>query len=150
MAPVTLRSRLAAPGLGLSARSERHLLQTAMAVAGFVPVLAGLGGALLGAAMTAEGPAGVALDNQTRFLSGLLLGIGLAYWEAIPKIERRGARIRLLTALVALGGLMRLVGLILVAVPPPAMLFGLLMELGVAPAICLWQARVARRCGMHL
>ena len=36
------------PPAGLSARTERHLLQAAIALAGFVPVLCGLAGALLG------------------------------------------------------------------------------------------------------
>ena len=135
-------------GTGLSARTERHLLQAAIALAGFAPVLAGLAGALLGSSMTDEGAGAVALDSQVRYLSGLLLGVGLAFWEAIPRIERRTERVRLLTAIVVLGGLMRLVGLLLVAVPPKPMLLGLVMELVLTPLICLWQARVARRCGM--
>ena len=143
-------SRLAAPTFGISARTERHLLQAAIVAAGFVPVLAGIAGALLGTSMTGEGEAGASIDSQVRFLSGLLLGIGLAYWEAIPRIERRGTRIRLLTAIVVLGGLMRLVGLVFIAVPSQTMLCGLAMELVVAPVLCLWQARVAHRCGMHL
>ena len=136
------------PLAGVSPRTERHLLQATIALAGFVPVLAGLAGALLGTVMTGEGAAGSAIDSHTRYLSGLLLGIGLAYWEAIPQIERRCERIRLLTGLVVLGGLMRLVGVLFVASPGAPMLCGLAMELAVAPALCLWQARVARRCGM--
>ena len=140
------------PQTGLSARTERHLLQAAVALAGFVPVLSGLAGALLGTSMTGEGSAGIAIDSHTRFLSGLLLGIGLAFWEAIPQIERRGERIRLLTALVVLGGLMRLVGILFVALPGAPMLAGLAMELAVAPAICLWQAgsRDAAACSAEV
>ena len=134
----------------LSARTERHLLQVAIAVAGFVPVLAGLAGALLGTSMTGEGAAVIALDSHVRALSGLLLGVGLAYWDAIPQIERRGERLRLLTGLIVLGGLMRLVAIAFVGQPGAPMLFGLAMELVVAPALCWWQARVAHRCGMHL
>ena len=134
----------------LSARTERHLLQVAVAAAGFVPVLAGLAGALLGAAMTGEGASAIALDSQVRALSGLLLGVGLAYWEAIPRIERHGERLRLLTGLVVLGGLMRLVAVGFFGTPGAPMVFGLAMELVFAPILCWWQARVARRCGMHL
>lgn len=125
---------------------ERRLLQLAIALGGFVPVGAGLQGALLGASMTGEGGSGASLDSHVRYLSGLLLGIGLAYWEAIPAIEKRTGRVRLLTAIVALGGLMRLVGIVFVGVPGGAMLFGLSMELVVTPLLCLWQGRVARRC----
>ena len=133
-----------------SARTERHLLQAAVAAAGFVPVLAGLAGALLGTSMTGEGAPALALDSQVRALSGLLLGIGLAYWDAIPQIERRGERLRLLTGLIVLGGLMRLVAIAFIGPPGAPMLFGLAMELAVAPALYWWQARVAHRCGMHL
>ena len=138
------------PISALSARNERHLLQVTIAVAGFVPVLAGLAGALLGASMTQEGAGAIALDSQVRALSGLLLGIGLAYWEAIPRIERHSERLRLLTGLVVLGGLMRLIAIGFVGMPGAPMIFALVMELAVAPTLCLWQARVAHRCGMHL
>ena len=138
------------PISALSARTERHLLQFAIAVAGLGPVLAGLAGALLGASMTGEGASAIALDSQVRALSGLLLGVGLAYWEAIPRIERHGERVRLLTGLVMLGGLMRLVAIAFVGMPGLPMILGLVMELAAAPALCWWQARVAHRCGMHL
>ncbi len=128
---------------------ERRLLQAAIALGGFVPVGAGLAGALLGAAMTGEGPHAADLDSHVRYLSGLLLGIGLAFWEAIPHIEQHGRRLRLLTAIVALGGLVRFLGLLTVALPGAPMLFGLAMELGMTPLICLWQARVARRFGVR-
>ncbi len=141
-------SRQHAPAL--SPRVERHVLQVAVAMAGFVPVLAGLAGTLLGVSMTGEGAGAIALDSQVRALSGMLLGVGLAYWEAIPQIERRGERIRLLTGLVVLGGLMRLIAIAIVGMPGVPMMCGLVMELVVAPAVCWWQARVARRCGMFL
>ena len=129
----------------LSRENERRLLQLAIAVGGFVPVGAGLAGALLGSAMTGQGAHNIDLDSHVRYLSGLLLGIGLAFWEAIPQIERYGRRVRLLTAIVALGGLMRLIGILTFAVPRAPMLFGLAMELVVTPLLCLWQRRIARR-----
>ena len=147
MARLGLRLRASAHRAGrlrISRENERRLLQAAIAIGGFVPVGAGLTGALLGCRMTGE-THGVNLDSHVRYLSGLLLGIGLAFWEAIPQIERHGRRVRLLTAIVALGGLMRLVGILSVAVPGPPMLFGLAMELVVTPLICLWQLRIARR-----
>ena len=144
------RTATSQPISALSARTERHLLQVAIAAAGFVPVLAGLAGALLGGAMTGEGASAVALDAEVRALSGLLLAVGLAFWEAIPRIERHTERVRLLTGLVMLTGLMRLVAIVVTGGAGAPMLFGLAMELVVAPALCWWQARVARRCGMLL
>ncbi len=125
---------------------SRRWLQALVAVLGLVPVLAGLSGVVLGASMT--GPALPAafssgLDSHVRYLSGLLLAIGLGFWSTIPSIERRSARFRLLTALVVAGGLGRLLGVLVDGVPPAPMLGGLAMELAVTPLLCVWQARVA-------
>ena len=89
----------------LSARAERRLLQIVIAVGGFVPVGGGLSGAFLGASMLGGPHGDPALDSHVRYLSGLLLGIGLAFWDAIPTIEARTDRVRLLTALVVAMGM---------------------------------------------
>ncbi|WP_411289008.1 DUF4345 family protein [Phenylobacterium sp.] len=108
-----------------------------IAVAGLVPVGAGLAGALGGIDGGANG--------QLRYLSGLLLGIGLTFWWAIPTLERRGAVIRALAIIVVTGGLARLAG----AFTEPAFdtdaVFPLTMELCVTPAIAFWRERVQRR-----
>ena len=128
--------------------AERRALQIAIALAGLVPVFAGLEGMLSGAAMTGAVPPhdlpAVALDSHVRYLSGLLFALGLVFWASIPTIERQTARVRVLTLLVAVGGLARLYGIVRAGDPGAPMLFGLAMELGVTPALCLWQARVAR------
>ena len=123
----------------------RRLLQVAVAIGAVVPVVAGLAGVLLGPTFLSEQPFPVAADSHFRYLSGLLVGIGIAFWTTIPAIERQTGRFRLLTAIVVAGGLGRLVSLLVVGAPKAAMLFGLMMELGVTPALCGWQAIVARR-----
>lgn len=132
---------LAAPPL----RSSKLALQIAVAVGGLVPVGAGLAGILLGPAITGPARGSAALDSHFAYLSGLLLAIGLAFWAAIPTIERRGAMVRLLTFLVVVGGLARLISLARVGPPGGAMQWALVMELGVTPALCLWQWRLQRR-----
>ncbi len=128
----------------LSVRSamERRALQICILFAGLVPVFGGALGAWRGAAAFGAWP-GAAGDSHTRYLSGLLLAIGLAYWACVPAVERCGREIRLLTAIVLVGGLARLAGVFLAGDPGP-MRWALVMELGVAPTVCLWQARVAR------
>ena len=123
---------------------RRHLLQIAVGLACIVPLLAGGAGVVLGAAAFGDAGAPVAADSHVRYLSGLLLGIGLAFAATIPRIERRGDQFRLLTLLVAIGGLARLYGVLKVGSPGGAMLFGLAMELVVTPLLCLWQAMAAR------
>lgn len=122
---------------------ERRLLQISIILAGLVPVLGGLAGAVFGE--SAFGPwAGAGQDSHMRYLSGLLAGIGLVFWACAPSIERRGEIVRALTLVVVAGGLARLGGLVAVG-DPGRMRWALVMELGVTPAICLWQARVASR-----
>ena len=88
---------------------------------------------------------GVWDDNHHRYLSGLLLAIGLGYWSAVPMIEKMATRLRLLTALVAIGGLARLSGLVLGDMPTLPVASALAMELLAAPLLCLWQARITSR-----
>lgn len=131
----------------MTPRTERRALQIAIAIFALVPVAAGLTGVLRGPAMVEKFVGPVSLDSHLRYLSGLLLAIGVAWWLSVPTIERQGARVHLLTALVVCGGLARLLSLLVVGTPSAPMLGGLVMELVVTPAIALWQARVARRMG---
>ena len=127
---------------------ESKLLQVAVAVAGGVPVAAGMAGALWGPSML-EPPGGASLDSHFRYLSGLLLAIGLGYWSTIPRIELAGARFGLLTLIVVCGGFFRALGLLVTGPTDPWMLGALVMELAVTPALYLWQGRVARRARLE-
>ena len=123
---------------------EKRLLQQAVGLAAVLPVAAGLYGVLFGQALTDE-TVSVSGDSHFRYLSGLLLAIGLCFWSTIPRIEEKTGRFRLLTLLVVLGGLGRLLGLWLTGVPSLTMLASLFVELLVWPALCAWQTRVANR-----
>ena len=121
---------------------SRRLLQIAVALGGLVPVLAGALGALRPELLDLAGPPHAL--THAAYLSGLLLGLGLGFWSLIPAIETRGHAFSLLTGLVVLGGLARaLTAARLGALGPPVIL-PLIMELGVTPALWLWQRRVAR------
>jgi hypothetical protein len=121
---------------------ERRALQAIILLAGFVPVYGGGSGVLRGEAAFGSW-AGASQDSHMRYLSGLLLAIGLAFWACVPTIERRGETVRLLTLTVVVGGLARLGGLF-VEGDPGSMRWALVMELVVTPLLCLWQARVTR------
>jgi len=125
--------------------ASRRALQIAVAVLGLVPVGGGLAGVLLGAPMHDDMAPLAAVDSHHRYLSGLLLAIGLGFWSTVPAIGRQGTCFRLLTALVVMGGFARLLGLVFAGWPGALMGFALVMELAVTPLLCLWQARVARR-----
>ncbi len=125
--------------------TERRLLQLAVAAGGLVPVGAGAAGILLGPDMIGHAGGDASLDSHWRYLSGLLAGIGIAFWATIPAIERNGGRFRLLAGIVVLGGVARLLSLATAGAPSGPMMLALAMELGVTPALAAWQARVARR-----
>jgi hypothetical protein len=120
---------------------EYRLLQIAVAVAGLVPVTAGAIGAAWPALLALGGtPSAV---THAAYLSGLLLGIGLGFWSLIPSIEKQGRLFTLLTGFVVLGGLARLAAAARMGAWGPAVALPLVMELGVTPALWLWQRRVA-------
>ena len=82
--------------------------------------------------------------SEARYLSGLLLGIGLTFWACVPTIERRGAVVRALAAIVVVGGLARLAGAVQTGFPPSVSL-PLVMEIAVTPLVALWRERVEQR-----
>ena len=126
-------------------------LQVAVATAAMVPVAAGLAGLWAGPGMAGaalgDGPGVLSLDSHFRYLSGLLLGIGIGFWTLVPRIAEQAAAFRLLTAIVIVGGAGRLASLLLAGTPSAPMLAALAMELVVTPFLCGWQARLATRSG---
>ena len=130
----------------MTVEAERRLLQLAVALACLVPFSIGGIGIVESAAglKGVEHPLPIDLDSHFRYLSGLLLGIGIAFAACIRRIERRGAIFRALCLIVVVGGLARLLSLVHLGVPGPGHVFGLAMELGVVPLLTLWQSRVER------
>ena len=124
---------------------EARLLRIAVVVACMVPISAGGAGVLLGPAMIGIDTASIAADSHYRYLSGLLLGIGGLFLTTVPRIESSTARFRLLAIIVVVGGLGRLLGALLKRNADASSLVALGMELGVTPALLLWQARIAAR-----
>ena len=85
------------------------------------------------------------LDSHFRYVSGIFLAMLVFYASCIPAMERKAARLRLLGGLTIAGGLARLVSLAAVGVPSIGHQVGLAIELGIAPAMILWHARIVRR-----
>ena len=122
------------------------MLQIAVALASLVPLTAGASGVLQGPEMVkGSGAAPADLDSHFRYLSGLLLGIGLCFVAAIPTIERRSELFSVLTGAVVVGGTARLVAMISGDLPSTPHVLALGMELLVVPLLMLWQKRIARR-----
>lgn len=130
----------------LSTLSERRLLQSSVAVLALVPVLAGAAGVVFGlGAFGVHDDLPLGGDSHVRYLSGLVLAIGLGFWSTVPGIEVQGARFRMLTGLVLIGGLARLYAVARYGVPPRPMLAALVMELAVTPGLAIWRESVGRK-----
>jgi hypothetical protein len=124
----------------LAGAVEGRALPLAIRLASLVPILAGAAGALTGAGFLAE-EAGPATDSHMRYLSGLLLGLGLLAAWCAGDLARRGALFGAICGIVVLGGFARLIGVAVAGVPPAPHLAALVMELGVTPALWLWWRR---------
>jgi len=118
--------------------TERRRLQIAVGAAAGVPAGVGLWGVLAGL-----GAPGSFADSHYRYLSGVLVGIAVAYWSLLPRIERAGWPFRILTLIIVIGGLARL-GALFASGGSPSIWGALAMELGVAPILMWWRERVER------
>jgi len=120
----------------------KRALQIVVAACSLVPISAGAAGIFLGPILVGSNGA-PDLDSHFRYLSGLLLGIGLAYLLTLRNIERRRAQYLLLGGVVVVGGIGRLISLLATGTPSTVMLLALAMELLVTPALTLWQLRIS-------
>jgi hypothetical protein len=126
-----------------SPTGERRLLQSIVAVLALVPILAGGAGVVWGlGALDQHLAPSLNGDSHVRYLSGLILAIGLGYWSTVPRIGAQGDRFRLLTGLVLIGGLARLYAVARHGAPGVVILAALVMELVVTPGLAIWRERV--------
>ena len=128
---------------------ERRLLQLAVAFACLVPLGTGAAGVMKGPSVIAGSLAGDLpnLESHFRYLSGLLLGVGIGFAASIPTIERRSELFAVLSGAVVAGGLARLYALIIGGLPAMPHVLALGMELAVVPLLFAWQRRVALQFG---
>ncbi len=121
-------------------RIRKRLLQAIVAALAAVPVAAGAAGVWWGPAfLGVEPPWPVDLDSHVRFLSGVFLAVGVAWYACIPGIERKTRLFQLLAALTFAGGLARLLSLFVAGEPSPGHVAGLCVELVAVPLLVLWQ-----------
>jgi hypothetical protein len=117
------------------------------AVLGIIPVATGLIGLRgledpLYAPVTT--PHAILLDTNLRFFSGLWLGLGVALLWLIPSIERQTVLFRAIWGAIFVGGIGRLLSMVMAGTPPAPFVFFTLLEIVGAPLFIYWQHRVAR------
>jgi hypothetical protein len=84
------------------------------------------------------------LDSNLRFFSGLWLGLGLALYWLIPRIEKQTVLFRVIWIMIFLGGVGRLLSMLFLALPPVPFVGFTILEIVGAPIFVLWQARLAK------
>ncbi len=120
---------------------SRRLLQLSLLILSLSPLGFGAIGMVRGADWLGDAsPAN--LDSHFRYLSGIFFGLGLALLSCIPRIEAMTVRFRWVAALVVIGGLALLGGVLAGDVPGRGHLIGLGLEIVVTPLLVVWQARL--------
>lgn len=124
----------------------RRALQIATAALALIPILTGII-TMLGVSdplyASSSVPALPVLDSNLRFFGGLWFGLGLGLLWLVPRIESESVLYRVVWAGIFLGGIGRLLSMIMVGLPPlPFVGFTLLEVIG-APLFVYWQHRVA-------
>lgn len=126
---------------------SKRSLQIVTAVLGLIPVATGLIG-LLGVRDPLYAAAGVppiaVLDSNLRFFSGVWLGLGLALFWLIPRIDKETALFRVFWGMIFLGGIGRLLSMLTLATPPLPFIGFTALEIVGAPLFILWQAWLAK------
>lgn len=120
---------------------SRRLLQVALLILSLSPLGFGTIGMVRGAEWLGHDVA-PDLDSHFRYLSGIFFGVGLALLACIPRIESATIRFRWIAALVIIGGLARLGGVLAGTVPGTPHLVGLGVEVVLTPLLVLWQSRL--------
>jgi hypothetical protein len=118
------------------------MLTFAIRLACLVPILGGGAGVIFGLAALGEA-GGAATGSHLRYLSGLLLGMGVCAFWCAGDLRQRGGLFSALCAIFVLGGAARALGVAVEGVPPWPHRLALGMELGVVPALWAWHRRRA-------
>lgn len=123
---------------------SRRLLQIVVAVLGVIPIGTGLAAFVLGpASMPGGQPVGPSIDNEYRFLAVFWFSFGVLIYWILPTIERRTRLVRFLGGFIFLGGVGRLISLVMFGAPHWSYLAAMALELVGIPLLVLWQAAIA-------
>jgi hypothetical protein len=124
-----------------------------MRVLGAVPLLVGLSHIVFG--ITADGQLGAVLtpdvvsdpvlDSQDRFYGAAFMGYGALLYLCLTDLKRYAGVFRLMCAFIVLGGVARLLSIMLRGLPPPPVLGLVGVELVLVPLIVGWHSRVLAR-----
>jgi hypothetical protein len=125
---------------------QRQALQVCLAVLGVVTVVIGVLG-MMGVDnplyRSVQLPRESLLDTNMRFYSGVWLVLGLTVLATVRSLEKHFALYRVLWGMIFVGGIGRLLSLLIVGTPPLFIIGLMLLELFGSPVFLWWHQRVA-------
>ena len=126
-------------------RTGKKPLQAVTAVLGLVPLLTGIA-TMMGMDdpiyRSAPLPEFPLLDSNLRFFGGVWLGLGIAILWLVPRIEQHTALFRIIWGAIFLGGIGRLLSMLLAGAPPLPFIGFTVLEIVGAPLFIYWHYRV--------
>jgi uncharacterized protein YjeT (DUF2065 family) len=131
---------------------SRKILQIVTAILAIVPLITGIITMLgihdpLYASLNL--PMSPALDGNLRFFGGVWFGLGIAVLWLVPTIEKQSTLFRFIWGAIFLGGIGRMLSIVLVGPPPIPFIGFTVLEVVGAPLFVYWQYRVAQAHGSH-
>jgi Domain of unknown function (DUF4345) len=84
----------------------------------------------------------VLLDSNLRFFSGAWFGLGVALCWIVPAIEKQTMLFRVLWGMIFLGGIGRLISMLMLGFPPAPFIAFTALEILGAPLMIFWQAKL--------
>jgi Domain of unknown function (DUF4345) len=124
---------------------SKRKLQITTAILACIPVITSFIG-LMGVSdplyVAAGVPRDALLDSNLRFFNGVWLGLGLGLWWLVPRIETQTALFRVLWGMIFLGGIGRLLSMLMIGMPPWPFVGFTALEIIGAPCFILWQNRI--------
>lgn len=130
----------------MSRQRRRRALQITLGTVAAIPFASGLN-AIIGGPKSLPGQSGevsATLDSEYRFVNTYWLAAAPLVWASLPRVERRTLPVQLVLGTAFAGGFARIISLRRTGRPHPTMLAALGVELGLVPALMVWQAAVAR------
>lgn len=86
-------------------------------------------------------PGNPLLDSNLRFLGGVWLGLGLAAFWMVPRLHAQTVLFRVVWGAIFIGGLGRLLSMLVVGWPPAPLIAFTVLEIVGAPLFVAWHAR---------
>jgi len=88
-------------------------------------------------------PNNILLDSNLRFFSGVWLGLGIAFFTIVRRIETETKIFRVVWCCIFFGGIGRLLSIIFIGIPPSPFIGFTVLEVVGAPFFIFWQNMIA-------